>query len=530
MGPGQASATAGWRALSALVTLIIGILAACAATPRTQPSAITPSETSVLARTDRCGVELALDAPDRGLWSAPIDPMSGELVVDVLLVADTTGQVIEGRPITYAARLQGPAFGLHSPSGQAVLEAERSATDDPGCAGSIRMLLPGDIVSGSYPRATVLLGATLAGAEVLAGGVSGCSALRQEDQTIAVECPFAGIRRGTTVTDGVLRARVAWSGTPLQIASLPGWAADLLAAEATSAAPATAGTAPPPPEATWTVNSDHPSLRADTSGQASFGISPEAGALSYGLSLPVIRPAGLEDLRERAGELYLTVHSYAGPGHYPPDLVAGYVKLRDDGSLWPTYIDYPLAGCTATIGPEDTTGELDCRRGPSFDNTGNTGHLTATWQASSLVRDVGPAVEVTWQLDGHYLSEGTATVYQPGSPPPDAWVYIVPEIRVGGTPAQPETLLIRIVPYHGDATYTGNAVEATLEATATSPNIVWGEQRPALDRWVAAFGSCQATLSDTGRSGEISCPGEPALDPMFPGGSTTLKATWRVSQ
>jgi hypothetical protein len=47
------------------------------------------------------------------------------------------------------------------------------------------------------------------------------------------------------------------------------------------------------------------------------------------------------------------------------------------------------------------------------------------------------------------------------------------------------------------------------------------------DLW-SPLGACVATIRDTGRSGEITCPGQAAPNELTRGASTTLTATWRV--
>ncbi len=510
-----------------LAVLVSGLLVACAGS--SSPTA-TPTATPIGPPVDRCGVGLVLSAPDRGLSSAPMSPAPGELVVDAVLVADASGASIEGRPITYAARLRGGAPSSHATSGQLALEAERSASGMPECAGSIRLLLTADIATRPDGTGTALISATLSGAEVTGGGGPECFALRAEDATIEIECPLAGVRRGEIATDGILRLRLAWSGTPADVGALPAWAVALLAAAATPLAPPSAG------HATWTVTSDAPGLTADPTGigGGSVRITAERGMIRYRLDLPVIHPPDLRDWRERPGGLSMSISAYAGPGEYAADAITGTVRvLGDRGWNDPTDIYYSLVDCRATIAAGEAEGRLDCAIGPQPGSQGAavepTGRLSTSWRTDSLVRDVGTAMEVTWRLGDHYRSQGSATVHLPAASHHVAGIYDVPDVRVGGTPSVPETLRIHIMPFTGDGTYTGDAVLAMLDdVTGGSPQVVSAGDLHGSDTWTPLFGACVATIRDAGRSGEIACPGRPAPDELFHGASTTLSATWRV--
>jgi hypothetical protein len=265
-------------------------------------------------------------------------------------------------------------------------------------------------------------------------------------------------------------------------------------------------------------------------GGGSARIRPEDGTVRYRIELPVVHHADLTDLRQREGRLYVAISDYTGPGDYAPDAVIGELTLRG-GESWahPGDYHYALSGCHATVGEGDAEGRLECDVGGEATSGGASasGRLTATWQAESVGREVGDPVEVTWLLGDHYRSQGIATVYRlvGGSQVPGA--YEIPRVRVGGTPATPEVLRLLIAPYAGDATYTGDAITAMLDnVTGESPQVVDGRHRP--DIWTPVFGACQAVVRDEGRSGEINCPGAAPDNAMFPGGSTTLTATWRV--
>jgi hypothetical protein len=178
-----------------------------------------------------------------------------------------------------------------------------------------------------------------------------------------------------------------------------------------------------------------------------------------------------------------------------------------------------------------THGRLDCAIGPQAGGQGDpvrvTGQLSATWQTDPLIRDVGAAVEVTWRIGGHYLSQGIATVHLPALRQHPAGLYDVPDVRVGGTAWAPETLRMHVVPFTGDGTYTGDAVLAMIDGVVgTSPQVVFDGTRTD-SGWSPLFGACVALIRDDGRAGEIACPG--AGSPATPwSGSATLEATWQV--
>ncbi len=529
VGDGRMRGDGRTRSRPLLAVLVGALLVACAGSSPA-PSAPTAAPTPIASRVDRCGVGLALSARDRGLSSAPMSPAPGELVVDALLVADASGASIEGRPITYVARLRGGAPGLHAPSGQLVFEAERSAAGQPECAGSIRLLLTADTVTRPDRLGTALISATLGGAEVTGGTGPECWALRADDATIGIECSLAGVRRGASATDGILRLRLAWSGTPAAVGALPAWAAALVAAAPTPGALPSLG------RAEWTVTSDTPSLTADPTGigGGSVRITAEGGTVRYRLGLPVVHRPEIRDWRERPGSLNVSISAYTGPGDYAAEAITGTVNVRGDGGWGGTSdIYYVLVDCRATIAAGEAEGRLDCAIGPQPGSRGTddkpTGRLSATWRTESLGRDVGTAMEVTWRLGDHYVSQGSATVSMSDTSQHVAGIYDVPDVRVGGTPSAPETLRIHIMPFTGDGTYKGDAVLAMLDnVTGDSPRVVATDGRRWPDLWTPLFGACVATIRDAGRSGEITCPGQPPPHEMFRGASTTLTASWRV--
>lgn len=499
---------AGMRARSILARSLAAIaasavLAACIGTSSAPLPA--PSPTAMGPRVDRCGVGLVEADPNRGLSSVPLDPAPGELLVDALLVEDASGASIEGRPLAYAGRLRGDVPVVHAGSGQAVFEAQRnrpdaipssSSTGEVDCQGAIRILLASDVLadntSSPYPA---MVSASLAGAEVLGGLWSSnlmCSAVRGADQSIALECSLAAVRRGATVTSGILRARLAWSGTPAAATDLPDWAAGLLAGMST---PGPIATRMP---MTWAVSADHPSFIDDPGGPAggSVTIGPEAGTTRYDLLLAIVHRPDLADARERKGMLSVAISEYAGPGVYPADVITGEVTLRGDGT-WaePGDRHYALTACTATLGAgSGAENRLECGIGawPGGGQSGaETGHLSATWSIESLPAEVGQTVLVTWQYN---RSGGSASVTRAA---PRPGIYDVPEVRIGGTPAEPQVLRIWVMPFIGDGTYVGGSITAVVDGVNPSPLI----------------DHCVATI--TGADGTIECLG-------------VLAASWRT--
>jgi hypothetical protein len=139
-----------------------------------------------------------------------------------------------------------------------------------------------------------------------------------------------------------------------------------------------------------------------------------------------------------------------------------------------------------------------------------------------------------------YVSSGTAVTWPDPLREEIDGLYVVPDIRTGGDPMQPEILRIVIRGYAGDGIYTGDGVEASLHnVPARSPRIASSgsilaaahietavSTDPDGDAWTAIFGPCTATISDGGTRGSITCAPDPKRRVLPGAGSTTLDASW----
>jgi hypothetical protein len=188
------------------------------------------------------------------------------------------------------------------------------------------------------------------------------------------------------------------------------------------------------------------------------------------------------------------------------------------------------AGCQIEIGEGGLTGSTTCVLDREVDGSvlPDSRTVRVAWATESVQDLIGESLLVTWRLGGGLRSEGQAIVAVDESSTPDPGLLILPEVPLEAT-TPTAVLRLRILGYTGDGTYTGSAVDPAIDVTLDSPLIVNGPP-PDLgsEPWGAILGPCRATVSEEGRSGSMSCPGDPTFPADNPrAGSVTLFATWR---
>jgi hypothetical protein len=257
-------------------------------------------------------------------------------------------------------------------------------------------------------------------------------------------------------------------------------------------------------------------------------VAPAGGTLQRTTTLPFV-PVG--------GAPHLLVVVEPMPGADAPSDGRALVRLVS----WKTSfmragweLDYEALDCAPDWTADGLAASLACSLAvPTPDGSSPAdapaAELRAAWRVSTIQDDVGPALEVTYRLDGAYRAEGRSVAWLPAEPPVAGfWDLTLPDVRVGGTYLAPELLRIRLGAREG--TLEGSALEVSLqEVYSDSPNLVgaagWAtlvEMSGGREWWTPALGDCTASVGRDGLVGSASCPGDPA----FPERSTSLEVRW----
>lgn len=437
-----------------------------------------------------------------GFLGGPVAEPDAPVVVEAVLAVGGGGPQLAGRDIAYAGTLRSADAAVLGRDLDAV--AVRAADSEVGspasCAGSIAIVLPR--VPGKVSAGVI---AELGGLNVEPAG-SGCTALPATGGT-AVECPLVSIGRGESRTLGSLWVRFTLRGTPQPLDTLPGWAKDAYALAAPDAAPNQAGQTVT--GAVATMGGSFVPVQPET---ATVELRSDLGEFAYVATLP---------FGDDGSTLMVAVaHPADGTGVGGVITIDLAEKLEDGGVRFVPY----TGSCPVDFADGGRTGSLSCRI-PAVDNAASILAVEATWRADTVIDLRGRLVRVTWRLGNSLQSEGAATVPWAVVPDRDPGLLLLPEVGIGGG-VPPAILRLRIVGFHGDGQYSGDAVDPAIDMLGNSSLLVNPTPGDEAEPWTPLFGPCTAVVSQEGAGGTMTCSGDPSIPAGPYGGPTTLIATW----
>ena len=484
------------------------------------PNSSSTGEPGSAERPAACGLDLSAQDLEGGFLGGTPTGAADVGIVEVALVAGE-GVMLSGRPLLFAGRFHGVSTMVAEGGSVMAFEAQVPSVDDAACTGSVRVALGADI--GKIRKGAAYAEATLGEIVVQPSGID-CTAIAGEAANVAVECPQVSIRIGDLASTGTLWLRYAASGSPRVVASLPDWVRGYAASAAVDT------TQDPRAAVAGEVRVDGSALPVVATDSEFEGVTikPAGNELEY----ETIVAFGSVDRMRR---LHVSVPDYLGPGEYREGTFVAVVETVPLDSVplgaSPTReIIHRGQDCRVEISGDERHGSVECALTAVEPDAGII-ELSASWDVEAVRRMVGDSVTVRWALGDAYRSEGHATVLWVVNTGLDPGILAVPDVLVGHA-GQSDTLRIVIRGFTGDGAYVGDAVDPSLQDVfGDSPNLRLNAQGYEGDPseaqpWTPIFGACRAIVTDGGRAGSITCPGDASFVDDRTGGPTSLFASW----
>ena len=256
-----------------LLSVVALLSTACASTPPTGgPStagAFNPSDVQA------CGHALTAAELEGGFLGDDLQPPAAGTVVEAILATGGGEPQLTGKTILFNGAFSGSLPVALDGGAMTALEVGTPVASASECAGSVRVVVPSDILAGPG-KGEAFAEADLGSIHV--GGASiFCTALASGSGTIAVECPSLGIRIGEQASTGTLWLRFRSAGPPQTAAALPGWVERLMGAPAATST----GLPGEPGGGTITVNGEEFAFVGQDSYDFGVAIEPHGGAIRY---------------------------------------------------------------------------------------------------------------------------------------------------------------------------------------------------------------------------------------------------------